>query len=129
MFANTGWRFTDDFVVGVTLGDSAQAYPFPTLRRQGVVNDAIGPYPIVLHTNAETRSVHVYLRKAGGQTLTFEADGERMRDKETGSLWSPVNGLAVSGPLQGELLQKVPSNSSYEWAWFDFYPHSTLYGE
>ena len=93
-----------------------------------MVNDTIGSFPIVLHANPETKTTHVYLRKAGGQTLTFEeAEGDRMRDKETGSLWDPVRWLAISGPLKGEGLQQVPSNSSFDWAWFDFYPNSLRY--
>ena len=127
-FATGGYRFSDDFVVGVVLGDQAKAYDFTLLRDLGVVNDTIGSFPIVLHANPETKTTHVYLRKAGGQTLTFEkAEGDRMGDKETGSLWDPVRGLAISGPLKGEGLQQVPSNSSFDWAWFDFYPNSLRY--
>ena len=127
-FATGGYRFLEDFVVGVVLGEQAKAYQFRLLRDMVVVNDTIGSFPIVLHTNPETKTTYVYLRKADGQTLTFEkAEGDRMRDKETGSLWDPVRGLAISGPLEGEGLQQVPSNSSFEVNWFDFYPNSLRY--
>ncbi len=127
-FATGGQRFNDDFVVGVVLGDEAKAYEFPILLNNPVVNDTIGEFSIVLHTNPETKTTKVYLRIAQGQTLTFEkADDNKMRDKETGSLWDPVRGLAISGPLKGIGLQKVPSNSSFKVNWFDFYPYSKLF--
>ncbi len=124
---NFGLGFTERFVVGVALGDDARSYPFPILKKEVVVNDAVGPFPIVLHTSPETRNVRVFVRKARGQVLTFEAEGTRMRDRETGSLWDPVRGLAIEGPLRGQGLQQVSSNSSFDWAWADFYPQSTEY--
>jgi len=67
------------------------------------------------------------VREAGGRTLAFRAKGETLGDQETGSTWDPVRGLAKSGPLKGESLQPVPSLSSYDWAWRDFYPDSEFY--
>ena len=122
-----GYGFYDGFVVGIALGEHARSYAFTALREEIVVNDAVGPYPLVLHTNQETRKVSVYVRQVGDQVLTFERTGERMRDRETGSLWDPGRGLAIEGPLKGQGLLEVPSNSSFDWAWLDFYPHSTHY--
>ena len=122
-----GYGFYDGFVVGVALGDHARSYDFTILRDEIVVNDAVGPYPLVFHTNPETRKVGVYVRQVGDRVLTFEETGDHMRDRETGSLWDPRRGLAIEGPLKGEGLLEVPSNSSFDWAWRDFYPHSTEY--
>ena len=65
--------------------------------------------------------------EAQGQVPTFGPDGTRRRDRETGGLWDPIRGLAVEGPLRGQGLQRVPGNSSADWAWRDFYPQSTEY--
>jgi len=56
-----GYGFFD----GVALGDHARSYNFTVLRDEIVVNDAVGPYPLVLHTNPETRKVSVYVRQVG----------------------------------------------------------------
>ena len=48
-------------------------------------------------------------------------------DLETGSTWDVSRGLAIDGPLKGTALQPIPSSSSYDWAWFDFFPNSELY--
>ena len=124
---NFGLSFREDFVIGVALGDHARSYPFPILAEEVVVNDAVGPFPIVLHTSPESSNVQVFVRQAQGQVLTFVPEGTRMRDRETGSLWDPIRGLAVEGPLRGQGLQRVPGNSSADWAWRDFYPKSTEY--
>ncbi|MCH7552971.1 MAG: DUF3179 domain-containing protein [Chloroflexi bacterium] len=126
-FFDFGTGFNDDFVVGVTLGDFARSFPFALLKEEVVVNDAVGPFPIVLYTNPKTRTVNVYLRSVDGMDLAFEEADGKMRDVQTGSLWDPKRGLAVEGPLKGKGLQEAPSNSSFDWAWLDFYPHSTEY--
>ncbi len=124
---NFGQRFREDFVIGIALGDHARSYPYPILAEEVVVNDAVGPFPIVLHTNPESSNVQVFVRRAQGRVLTFVPDGTQMRDRETGSLWDPIRGLAVEGPLRGQGLQRVSGNSSTDWSWRDFYPQSTEY--
>jgi len=63
---------------------------------------------------------------AGGQSLTFRMQDGPLTDAEAGSAWDPVRGLAKSVPLAGEGLQPIPSLSSCDWAWSDFYPDSTF---
>jgi hypothetical protein len=48
-------------------------------------------------------------------------------DDQTGSRWDPGLGLATSGPLAGEAMRSIPSLTSYDWAWLDFYPESKIY--
>ena len=51
-----------------------------------------------------------------------------MRDQETGSLWQVLTGRAISGPLLGSALQRLPSHYSFWSAWTDFHPGTELYG-
>lgn len=118
----------DDFVVGVALGEYAKAYPFPIVAREQVINDAIGPYPVVVHGDPQTRAVHVFFRHAGNQELTFRGQDGVLVDRETGTRWHPVTGLGLQGPLKGAFLEPVPSSSAFDWAWLDFYPESEFYG-
>ena len=48
-------------------------------------------------------------------------------DIETRTVWSAQRGVATEGALVGSQLQQVPWVSSFDWAWRDFYPHSTEY--
>jgi hypothetical protein len=117
--------FSREFVIGLVLAGHAKAYYYTDAEAAGVINDTLGDVPIVIWAAGE--AFHVYVREAGGRTLAFRAEGETLVDQETGSTWDPVRGLAKSGPLKGESLQPVPSLSSYDWAWRDFYPDSEFY--
>ena len=72
-------------MIGVTLGDSATAFPYALAAEERVVNGAVGPYPVVVIANPETRAVFVYLREVNGRVLTFVESGGAWQDKETGS--------------------------------------------
>ena len=58
-------EFRAGYVVGVTLGEHAKAYPFRVTSQMGVVNDRVGPFPVMVSADAESKAVHVYLRKVG----------------------------------------------------------------
>lgn len=117
--------FSPDFVVGLLLGGEAKAYYFRDLQKSGVINDHLGDVPVLVRAGEET--FQAYVRKAGGRTLTFSESERGLVDEETGSVWDPVRGLAHEGALKGEALQQVPSMSSYDWAWLDFYPDSEFF--
>ena len=53
--------------------------------------------------------------------------GDTLIDLETGSAWDVIRGLAISGSMEGTSLRAVPSLSSFDWAWEDFYPDSAFY--
>jgi hypothetical protein len=111
----------------VTLGEAATAFPYELAEEAGLVNDAVGPYPVVVHVDRETRSVRVYLRQVGDQVLTFVQQGEEVLDHETGSTWKMERGLAVDGPLEGQALRTAPYIPALPEAWRDFYPESRWY--
>ena len=121
--------FRANYVIGVTLEESATALPYEVAAQAGILNDAIGPYPVVVHVDAEKRSVHVYLRQADERTLSFIQQGGVVQDQETGSIWQMDRGLAIDGSLQGHFLRSVPYIPAFPNAWHDFYPHSRWYGQ
>lgn len=122
-------RPRDGWVIGLALDKYSKGYYYSVLAQEQVVNDFIGPYPVVLYANPETRNVQVYLRQVDEQVLTFtlaEAD-EQLVDAETGSRWDVSRGLAREGALKGQVLLKLPYLSSFDWAWLDFHPDSEFY--
>ncbi len=120
-------HFKEGFVIGITLGEDAKAYPFPQASEEGVINDLIGAFPVVVFADEETKAVYSYVRKGGGQVLEFILHDGILIDSQTGSSWDEARGIAIDGPLRGEVLQRVPYTTAYDWAWEDFYPHSTFY--
>lgn len=119
--------FQPNYVIGVTLGDGAIAFPYELAKEAGIVNDAVGPYPIVVHVDPADHGVHVYLRQTGDQVLTFVLQGDGVLDRETGSTWNMDRGLAEDGPFQGQALRIVPYIPAFPEAWRDFYPESSWY--
>ena len=126
-FAVPRERFRESYVIGVALGEHAKAYPFRPASKAGIINDQIGPFPVVVLADAETKAVHVYLRRADDWELDFSLVDGQLVDRQTASTWDIATGIAVEGPLRGELLKQLPYNTSYDWAWEDFYPHSEFY--
>jgi hypothetical protein len=121
-------RPRDNWVIGISLGENAKAYPYLHLADVRVLNDEIAPYPLLLYTEPETRNIRVFLRQAAGQVLTFHLNEDgALVDDQTGSIWDPERGLAREGTLKGEALLHVPYISSFDWAWVDFHPHTEFY--
>jgi len=118
-------RFDTNFVIGLLVADDAKAFYYSDVEQAGLVNDTLGDLPVFVW--AAGNNFHAYIRQVGDQVLTLQLEDGALVDTETGSTWDLTRGLATSGPLQGESLQPVPSMSSYDWAWLDFYPETEFY--
>jgi len=118
-------RFDSRFVIGLVIAGHEKAYYFEDVQEVGVLNDEIGGLPVLVW--ARENNFHAYIRVADERTLKFHSEGDGLVDEETGSVWDVSRGLAMDGPLKGISLQSVPSMSSYDWAWQDFYPDAVIY--
>jgi len=122
---NSRQGFRPGFVIGLILDNQAKAYYYEDVEAVGVINDTLGETPIMVW--AENNEYKAFIRQLGDRTLTYELENGVLIDQETGSTWEISRGLAVEGPLTGEGLQPVPSLSSFDWAFNDFYPHGEIY--
>lgn len=74
----------------------------------------------------------MYARTVGARTLTFGVSGMLYRDalvmfdRETGSLWSQIDGRAVQGPLLGQELQPMAAVHATWKEWKALYPDSLV---
>jgi hypothetical protein len=112
-------------VIGLVIAGHEKAYYIEDVQEVGVLNDEIGGLPVLVW--ARETNFPAYIRVANERMLTFHSEGDRLVDEETGSVWDVSRGLAIDGPLKGVSLQSVPSMSSYDWAWHDFYPDAEIY--
>ena len=128
-------------VVGIKLGGTARAYPWPVLSKHGVVHDTAGGEPLVVFFRAgalsaldeaqmgQARAIGataVFSRAVAGKTLAFEPAPEGFRDRETGSTWTLL-GHAVKGPLSGQRLRAIPHVDAFWFAWAAFHPSTAIY--
>jgi hypothetical protein len=129
-FAGEGPVVNEDLVAGVVGSKSARAWLLRRLYRAGrVVNDAIDGDPVVVFLGTDTVTVRVLRRTVANRTLSFRADGDSLRDEETGSTWDPMTGRARSGPLASEKLKSVVLTTALWYAWRSQRPDTTLWGE
>ena len=121
-------------MIGVALGDFAKAYDFGLASASRIVNDRVGEEPIAIFADPETRDVRVYLRRVAvgddGEPVEVlfqtSSDGQTV-DTLTESVWDEVRGVSTAGRLKGTVLQQVPYVTAFDWAWADFFPHTTFY--
>lgn len=105
-------------------------YSVSALSNQGPANDIVAGVPIavVLDPEAEDRWV-VFVRSIGDQVLTLDREGDRIVDRETGTVWDVTNGRALEGPLKGEFLAILPSFTAFESDARTFWPDARYWGE
>ncbi|MEX2556508.1 MAG: DUF3179 domain-containing protein [Actinomycetota bacterium] len=131
-------------VVGVRTADGPKSYSVEALRRLGAaaaVNDRVGATELVVFFKRGTRSTldgslvakskdvgssGVFSRRLGSRVFTFEADGDRFTDSETGSEWN-IFGRAVAGPLLGRQLDMIDKVDTFWFAWAVFVPDAPLW--
>ncbi|MEO9483576.1 MAG: DUF3179 domain-containing (seleno)protein [Ekhidna sp.] len=118
--ADSQWHDTTRFLVAYA-GDEVKAYAVPDLTRHEVVNDSLNGKPIMAAYCILADLGAIYDRQYGDKTLTFALsgytyfdenvwdglDGFVFWDRETESLWWPLIGRAVSGPLKGVQLLEM----------------------
>ncbi|WP_458206103.1 DUF3179 domain-containing protein [Haladaptatus sp. NG-SE-30] len=126
-----GGSFEDDRlhpktqVLGIVAGGEARAYPLPTVRRTGVVNDRVGGKPVVV-ASAPGEALVAHYRRVDGTTLRFEADGRKYL-RAGGSRWRRTTGRAVDGPHEGTKLDRATDVPPLFWfAWLDAHPKTSV---
>lgn len=130
-------------VVGVALEGAARAYPWTSLARRRVVQDALAGHPLVVFwqpgvlsaldhpeitRSRDVGGTGVYRPVVDGRVLTFVAAADGFRDRETGTTWNLL-GHAVRGPLAGRRLTPVPHVDAFWFAWAAFHPRTSLHEE
>lgn len=125
-----------DEVLGVRIGGAKKAYAFRHMLDTSVVNDRVGGIDVLVVFDINNIVAQLYERTVDGEPLSFDfAPSEPdaaglvvpMVDRETGSLWSGLTGVAVSGPLAGARLRHIPATPVYWFAWQDFYPETEIW--
>ena len=128
-------------ILAVNLDSESVAYPYSVLADVGVVNDFVGEEAIVVFWEPGTSSALdaaniangedvgsaiAFSRELDGRILTFQVSGARFVDAETNSTWD-LTGLAISGPLAGEQLQKIVAVNYFWFSWAAFKPETRIY--
>ena len=114
-----------EWVIGVAQDGEAVAYSFDVLARELVVSDG---QTLVVFLPASATGL-VYNRMVEGQVLNFGFENGFLVDHETRSAWDLWTGAAVSGPMEGQRLRRVPSTRAFWFGWKDWFPDTRVYGQ
>jgi hypothetical protein len=123
-----------EIIIGVTLGDTAKAYPLARLTAQSpVLLDNLGGEPIMLVLGPDGKAVRVFSRRIGARTLEFYGNSAAnasnswtLVDDSTLSGWT-FDGCGISGELQGQCLTQIDLLKDYWFDWQHYHPRSEVF--
>ena len=131
--ASEDWLDDDDLILGyVSQSGQAYAYPIKILNFHEIVNDEIDGVPVAVTYCPLCRSGLIFDRRLDGEELIFGntsalyENGMVMYDRQTGSYWQHVAGLAITGELAGQRLTVLPSTLLPWSGWTDLYPDTLV---
>jgi hypothetical protein len=112
----------------VELADEAVAYPVAELRRMGVANDLVAGLEIavVIDPTREDRWA-VFSRRLGDRVVDLRVEEGRLVDVATGTVWDPVLGSALAGPLEGKALDRLPGFTTFPEDFPTFWPDGRVW--
>lgn len=114
----------NELVLALEYKGEIKVYPFQILVFHEIVNDIVAGDPLAITYCPLCGTGIAYNREVGGEVLEFGVSGKLfnsnmlMYDRNTDSLWTQIDGLAVEGPLIGHELQAIGINTVLwsEWA-------------
>lgn len=122
----------NDPVFVVPLPDGVRIYPQKILVWHEVVNEVIKGEPFCISYCPLSGCLAVYASRADNQNLILDAEGRLYNsnavliDRNTGSLWSQILGIAFDGPLTGTGLRILPCYWSNWGHAREFYPDAKV---
>jgi hypothetical protein len=121
----------DAEIIGLSGSRGAMAIPVTRLSWHLVLNEEAGGEPVVVTLCTFSDAALAYSAIHRGRRLHFRPSGLArnnllMQDRETGSIWQQFTGRALSGPLQGSELDRVPVERVSLSSWRRQYPKGCL---
>ncbi len=122
-------------VLGITNGEVSRAYSMTRMANAAprlAINDVVnGRSVLVVFDAASQLAIPFDRAREDGTVLEFDiVPGEgfpfMLRDRQTSSVWN-LNGVSVSGPLAGQNLVKIPTFTSFWFAWSSFNAGSEIH--
>jgi hypothetical protein len=125
--AGAGPLRNEDLVAGVETPRGARAWLLRALGAGKVLNDLAGGEPVLVYLARDAVTVRVLRRQAGQRVPTLVAEGDSLRDAETGTNWDGLTGRGVSGPLSSHPLEPLVATTALWYAWSSQHPGTTVW--
>lgn len=130
-FAINTLRAGEKYVYGVRIGTQAKAWDYSYLRQHPVIEESIENHPIWVVHEKDSGFTRIYSRFLQNQVLNLVSQDDHMLTvlSSDGTLWDLKSGIALEGPLKGEILTIKPGIISFASSWRFFYPASLYNAE
>jgi hypothetical protein len=121
-----------DRVLGLELNGVARAYPIRILNYHEIVNDVFGDHAIVVTFCPLCNSGIAFDATVDRVSLEFGVSGllynsdVLLYDRQTGSLWSQIEKMAISGDMKGTALTAFPLRHTTWRDWVARYPDTEV---
>ncbi len=122
----------EDQVAGLVVDGVPRAYPLSVLNYHWVVNDMIDGRAVAIFWDPIAGAIAAYQASVEGRRPEFGATGLFYRgnglfyDKQTTSLFLPLQGCFVTGALAGRRLRCLPSWRQEWGTWLERWPDSRV---
>ena len=127
-----------DLMLGIQAYGASRAFLYDRVVKEKLVQDRVGPEPVLLVVGPDGQSVRVFRGRipgAGGAADFYRVTERRPRDSPgvvfmddaTGSEWN-FQGCAISGKAKGLCLEQIPALKDYWFDWRNYNPKTTVYG-
>ena len=93
---------------------------------KGALNEQIEGRSLVSLLDYDLGITRIFDRN-GSTNFTYDFEKHQITDVETDSIWSP-EGLCISGDLKGTQLARLPSRTSFWFAWSSQFPDTKIAG-
>ena len=128
--------------LNVVVEHESKLYPYSVLEPARVINDRFQETPLAAVYAPQAACAVAWVRRVGDWELTLRpqpvngnetASGNRerlrLRDEQTGSLWDPLSGKAISGPLKGKQLSPLVAIPIRVSRYRGLYPDGQVYAQ
>ena len=118
----------DRMAIALDLAGDALAITYSDLDRVGVINETVGGLEVAVVVDpADGDRWETFARRIDDRVLTLAIENGELVDLETGTIWDPVRGRAMSGPLEGEILGILPGFTIFPRDFWTFFPEGRLW--
>lgn len=119
----------EDLAIVVDLGDETVAYPYELVLEEGMVaNDVVAGIEVaVVIDPSDERRWAVFSRRLDDTSVELAIEDGRLVDTPTGTVFDPVQGLGVEGPLEDEALGVLPASTVFPDDFATFWPEGMLW--
>ena len=118
-----------DLMLGIEASGASRAFPYDSVLKDKLIEDHVGPEPVILVVGPDDQSVRVFERRIPGVSEIpefYRVSPTLFMDDATGSGWN-FQGCAESGKSQGKCLARVEVIKDYWFDWRHYHPATTVY--